>query len=182
MNPVAKFLIFHLKMSYQHTQMHPHKQTSLNIYSPRHLKKFDLRNNNKKVNFHTGLHSFEMLNIVFRQIEHFVARKSQLLTPFQEFVPTLMRLKLNMPLEDLAYGFNGILCRNVFSFHSERRLQLSLIVLKCSLIGPRTFLCGHKRFQPTNITTLSKFSLVSPRKEQFHLFLKVGVGEPLTSF
>jgi len=37
--PVAKFPIFHLKMSYQHTQMHPHKQTSLNIYSLRHLKK-----------------------------------------------------------------------------------------------------------------------------------------------
>jgi len=45
-----------------------------------------------------------MLNIVFRQIEHFVARKSQLLTPFQEFV--LMKPKLNMPLEDLAYRFN----------------------------------------------------------------------------
>ena len=111
MNPVAKFPIFHLKMSYQHRQMHPHKQTSLNIYSPWHLKKdlstnFDLRNNHKKVNFYTGLHSFEMLNIVFRQIEHFVARRSQLLTPFQEIVLPLMKLKLNMPLEDLAYRFN----------------------------------------------------------------------------
>ena len=66
----------------------------------------DFRNNDKKVNFYTGLPSFEMLNIVFRQIEHFVARKSQLLTPFQEFVLTLMKLKLNMPLEDLAYRFN----------------------------------------------------------------------------
>ena len=47
-----------------------------------------------------------MLNIVFRQIEHFVARKSQLLTPFQEFVLPLIKLKLNMPLEDLAYRFN----------------------------------------------------------------------------
>ena len=47
-----------------------------------------------------------MLNILFRQIEHFVVRKSQTLTPFQEFVLTLMKLKLNMPLEDLAYRFN----------------------------------------------------------------------------
>ena len=47
-----------------------------------------------------------MLNIAFHQIERFVARKSQLLTPFQEFVLTLMKLKLNMPLEDLAYRFN----------------------------------------------------------------------------
>ena len=70
----------------------------------------DLRNNDKKVNFYTGLPSFEMLNIVFRQIEHFVARKSQLLTPFQEFVLTQMKLKLNMSLEDLAYCFNVSFC------------------------------------------------------------------------
>ena len=66
----------------------------------------ELRNDDKKVNFYTGLQSFEILNTVFNQIECFVTRKSQLLTPFQEFVLTLMKLKLNMPLEDLAYRFN----------------------------------------------------------------------------
>ena len=66
----------------------------------------ELRNDDKKVNFYTGLPSFEILNTVFNQIERFVTRKSQLLTPFQEFVLTLMKLKLNMPLEDLAYRFN----------------------------------------------------------------------------
>ena len=72
----------------------------------RPLDESDLCNNDKKVNFYTGLPSFEMLNIVFRQIEHSVARKSELLIPFQQFVLTLMKLKLNMPLEDLAYHFN----------------------------------------------------------------------------
>ena len=72
----------------------------------RPFDEFNLRSNDKKVNFYTGLPSFEMLNIVFHQIDRFVARKSQLLTPFQEFVLTLMKLKLNMPLEDLAYRFN----------------------------------------------------------------------------
>ena len=66
----------------------------------------ELRNDDKKVNFYTGLPSFEILNTVFNQIERFVSRKSQLLTPFQEFVLTLMKLKLKMPLEDLAYRFN----------------------------------------------------------------------------
>lgn len=66
----------------------------------------ELRNDDKKVNFYTGLPSLEILNIVFRQIERFVTRKSQLSTPFQAFVLTLMKLKLNMPLEDLAYRFN----------------------------------------------------------------------------
>ena len=37
------------------------------------------------------------------------------------------------------------------------------------MMGPQTFLPGHKRFHHTNITTLSKLSLVSPRKEQFHV-------------
>lgn len=40
----------------------------------RPFDEFDLRNNDKKVNFYTGLLSFEMLNIVFREIEHLVAR------------------------------------------------------------------------------------------------------------
>ena len=62
----------------------------------------ELRNDDKKVNVYTGLPSLEILN-VFNQTERFVTRKSQLLTPFQEFVVTLMKLKLNMPLEDLAY-------------------------------------------------------------------------------
>ena len=35
-----------------------------------------------------------------------MSRKSQLLTPFQDFVMTIMKLKLNMPFEDLAYRFN----------------------------------------------------------------------------
>ena len=47
-----------------------------------------------------------MLNIVFSQIEHFVARKSRLLTPFEEFVLTPMKLKPNMSLEYLAYRLN----------------------------------------------------------------------------
>ena len=69
------------------------------------FNEFDLRDN-KKVDFYTDLPSFKMLNIVFCKTEHFVARKSQLLTAFQEFVLTLMKLKLNMSLEDLGYSLN----------------------------------------------------------------------------
>ena len=35
-----------------------------------------------------------------------MSRKSQLFTPFQEFILTTMKLKLKMPFEDLAYRFN----------------------------------------------------------------------------
>ena len=97
----------------------------------RPFDEFDLRNNDKKVNFYTGLPSFEMLNIVFRQIEHFVARKSQLLTPFQEFVLTLIKLKLNMPLEDLAYRFN-------VSVSTISRVFLAWIVARDTRLSPLT--------------------------------------------
>ena len=99
----------------------------------RPFDEFDLCNNDKKVNFHTGLHSFEMLNIVFRQFEDFVACKSQLLTPFQEFVLTLMKLKLNMPLEDLAYGFNvsvSTISRVFLAWMVTMDTRLSLLI-KC---------------------------------------------------
>ena len=66
----------------------------------------EFRNDDKKVQFYTGLPSFDILNIVFHRIVPFVNRKSQLLTPFQEFIMTIMKLKLNMPFEDLAYRFN----------------------------------------------------------------------------
>ena len=55
-------------MSYE---MHPHKQTSLNIYlfsvepKDRPFDKFDLRINAIKVIFYTGLPLFEMLSIAF---------------------------------------------------------------------------------------------------------------------
>lgn len=58
-----------------------------------------------KVSFYTGLPSFEILSTVFRQILPFVTRKTVLLTPFEEFVLTLMKLRLNMPFEDLANRF-----------------------------------------------------------------------------
>ena len=66
----------------------------------------EFRNDDKKVQFYTGVPSFDILNIVFHRIVPFVNRKSQLLTPFQEFIMTIMKLKLNMPFEDLAYRFN----------------------------------------------------------------------------
>ena len=58
-----------------------------------------------KVSFYTGLPSFEILSTVFCQISPFVTRKTVRLTPFEEFVLTLMKLRLNMPFEDLANQF-----------------------------------------------------------------------------
>ena len=59
-----------------------------------------------KVKFYTGLPSFAVLQIVFSFIEPFIDRKQALLTNFQEFILVLMKLRLNVPNQDLSYRFN----------------------------------------------------------------------------
>ena len=141
----------------------------------------EFRNNDKKVQFYTGLPSFDILNIVFHRIVPFVNRKSQLLTPFEEFIMTIMKLKVNMPFEDLAYRFNvsvstvsrtfqawmivmdllsgrnvkhcGIPCLSVFNSLLEKKSQSSLIVLKFLLTDHQTYLHEHKRSHHINIIT-----------------------------
>ena len=62
--------------------------------------------NDKHVQFYTGLPSLELLQTVF----DFVLKESSslqahVLSPFQEFVAALIKLRLNPPLQDLAYRF-----------------------------------------------------------------------------
>ena len=58
-----------------------------------------------KVRFYTGLPSFEILMVAFEHVSPHVTRKTQSLSRFQEFVMVLMKLRLNLPLQDLAYRF-----------------------------------------------------------------------------
>ena len=63
------------------------------------------------MNFYTGLPGFDVLMSVLRHVFPHVNRKSMTLSmsPFQEFVMTIIKLKLNMPMQHLAYRFN--ICR-----------------------------------------------------------------------
>ena len=58
-----------------------------------------------KVRFYTGLPSYEVLMVVFEHVSSHVSRKTQNLSRFQEFVMVLIKLRLNVPLQDLAYSF-----------------------------------------------------------------------------
>ena len=62
-------------------------------------------NDNEKVRFYTGLPAYDVLQTVLQYVSKFVVRKSPTLSQFQELVLTLMKLKLNMPMQDLAYRF-----------------------------------------------------------------------------
>ncbi|XP_078665956.1 uncharacterized protein LOC144908269 [Branchiostoma floridae x Branchiostoma belcheri] len=64
------------------------------------------RDSDDRVRFYTGLPSFDTLKTVFDFVAPHVSRRTQTLTPFQEFVMVLMKLRLNVPQQDLAYRFD----------------------------------------------------------------------------
>lgn len=65
----------------------------------------DFFDSDSKVLFYMKLTSLEILMVVFEHVSPYVTRKILSLDRFQEFVITLMKLRLNMPLQDLAYHF-----------------------------------------------------------------------------
>ena len=62
-------------------------------------------NSDDKVRYYTGLPSMEVLMVVFEHVAPHVTRETQSLDRFQEFMIVLMKLRLNAPLQDLAYQF-----------------------------------------------------------------------------
>ena len=66
----------------------------------------DWFNSDEKVNFYTGLPNSYVLMTVFEFVSSGVQHNSlSALTQFQEFAMTLMRLRLNLAIADLAYRF-----------------------------------------------------------------------------
>ena len=58
-----------------------------------------------RVRFYTGLPGFDVLKATFSFISPFVTGRSKSLSLFQEFIMVVMKLSLNVPLQDLSYGF-----------------------------------------------------------------------------
>ena len=62
------------------------------------------KQSNEKVRFYTGLTNWELLHILLLFIQPYLRQRS-VLTPFQQLLITLMRLRLNLSVKDLAYRF-----------------------------------------------------------------------------
>ena len=63
--------------------------------------------NDEKVLFYTGLANFKVLQTVFDFLFAVVGEHNgAVLSPFQEMVLALMRLRLNLTINDLSYRFN----------------------------------------------------------------------------
>ena len=58
-----------------------------------------------KVRFYTGLPSYQILVSILNHVAPCVSRCTQTLDPFQEFIIVLIKLRLNVPFQDLAYRF-----------------------------------------------------------------------------
>ena len=57
-----------------------------------------------KVHYYTGLGSWQLLHVLFTFIQPTLKQRSSL-TPFQQLLVMLMRLRLNLSGQDLAYCF-----------------------------------------------------------------------------
>eukprot|EP00795_Rhopilema_esculentum_P001004 gene1004-10783_t len=62
-------------------------------------------NDDTKVRFYTGLPSYDVLQTTFDFVKPLIDGKSATLQSFQQFILVLMKLRLNVPHQDLAYRF-----------------------------------------------------------------------------
>ena len=70
------------------------------------LSQSGFEGNNEKTQFYTGIPTFSMLMQLFTLIApHVVSTSTNALCQFQEYLLVLLRLRLNVPLQDLAYRF-----------------------------------------------------------------------------
>ena len=58
-----------------------------------------------KVRFYTALPSYQVLVATLNHVVPHVSQRTQTLDPFQEFVMVLIKLRLNLPFQDMAFPF-----------------------------------------------------------------------------
>ncbi|XP_041373742.1 uncharacterized protein LOC121386792 [Gigantopelta aegis] len=76
------------------------------VFKLKSHKPEDFENDDDKVKYYTGLSSFVTLMALFDLLKtEITENKLSLLTRFQKFIITLMRLRLNLSITDLSYRF-----------------------------------------------------------------------------
>ncbi|KAK3919630.1 Cocaine esterase [Frankliniella fusca] len=95
-----------------------------------------LRYDNYKVKYYTGVHSFELLKVVFDMVSQYSKRSDRrtVLSQFQELCIVLLRLRLNLQEEDLAYRFN--IDQSTVSRIIDAWLPVMAHALECLIIWP----------------------------------------------
>ena len=92
--------------------------------------------NDEKVLFYTGLPNFKVLQTVFDFLFAVVGENNRaVLSPFQGIVLTLMRLRLNLTINDLSYRFN--ISRSTNSSVVLQWITVMLARLRFLIMWPR---------------------------------------------
>ena len=87
------------------TELHDWKKTALQLQ----ISQNGFKDNDQKTKFYLGLPSYLMLIHVFNLLTPKISTTPMnALCQFQEFLLVLMRLKPNLPFQDLAYRFGGL--------------------------------------------------------------------------
>ncbi|PFX27942.1 hypothetical protein AWC38_SpisGene7348 [Stylophora pistillata] len=99
-------------------------------------------NTDEKVRFYTGLPSWEILEVVFEHVAKYITRRTQSLNRFQEFIMVLIKLRLNVPSQDLAYRF-------VVSISTVSRIFSSWMMVMDTRLSPLDFWPDRERLWRT---------------------------------
>ena len=91
---------------------HQLRQENKDEISKQEFDEHSFRDNEAKVRFYTGLPSFATLMIILEFVSLYVSTSRCALPKFQQFLMVLMKLRLNLADQDLAYRF-GIHQSNV---------------------------------------------------------------------
>ncbi|PFX31972.1 Membrane metallo-endopeptidase-like 1 [Stylophora pistillata] len=86
---------------------------------------------NEKVRFYAGLPSLEILKKIFSFLSPRVTRRPLLLSKLHEFVLVLIKLRLRVPSQDLAYRFNvsrTVVSRIIVSWLTVMEVTLSSLI------------------------------------------------------
>ena len=97
--------------------------------------------NDERVRYFTGLPSFLTLMAIFNFLEPFILRTAKnALTDFQMLVLVLMRLRLNVPVQDLVYRFG--ISKSTVSQTFLSMIHVMYVRMKSLIIWPgREELC-----------------------------------------
>jgi len=99
--------------------------------NPVFLKKITFEGDQEKVGFYTGLPSWEILKKTFSFVSPYVTRRSLLPSKFQELDLVLIKLRLGVPHQDLAYRFNvsrTVVSRIIVSWLTVMDVTLSPLI------------------------------------------------------
>ncbi len=130
------------------------------------LDEDSFRDNDNKVKCFTGLPSFAVLMVLFQAVKPFLKQHSTL-SPFHQFMVTLMRMHMNMGVEHLGFTFG--VCKSTISTIFDHTLDVMFHKLVPSLL----FWPGRDELRKTLPTSFrSRFSKCACIIDCFEIFIE----------